>query len=180
MFPIAEKQVFKENHNIAGDNAVVRDVYLNIHSPSSFTSNYSILLSILKAVNLSRPKIYGKNNAHINWTIFPLFLKQHRKVFSSHLYLYGTWYRTFCHLLSTGRNAQLVNIEMGKIVPIYCCAILNTEKNVIKTAGRTETRGRKVHYGIAVCWEGERHLRHFVDKKKREKPGCDKWKKNQM
>lgn len=60
MFPIAEKQVFKENHNIAGDYAVVRDVYLNIHSPSSFTSNYSILLSILKAVNLSRSKIYGK------------------------------------------------------------------------------------------------------------------------
>lgn len=91
MFPIAEKQVFKKNHNIGGYYAVVRDAYLNIHSPFSFTCNYSILLSILKAVNLSLSEIYGKHNVHIIGTIFPLFLKQYRKLFSCLLYLYGTY-----------------------------------------------------------------------------------------
>lgn len=32
----------------------------------------------------------------------------------------------------------MVNVEMGKTVPIYSCAILNTEKNVIKIAGRSK------------------------------------------
>lgn len=76
----------------------------------------------------------------------------------------------------------MVNVEMGKIVPIYSCAILNTEKNVIKIASRSKKYlNQRQESSLQPCnvLGREKVLLKFGREREEEEAGCDKWKNNQ-